>query len=184
MNCLNDKDLFDLMNQELSEYQMKKLTGHLNDCKKCKTSFNAMKNSVSYIQNRIHLLEPDTIPERSSIIPERRNQVIRPIDSQIHNHTNQPKMSANLKKVIVFSMLLGFISIFMLHKKRAESKKPEMWTHIFAIEQSFLGDAKSDYNENSFYIIFYDTKTKMAEITRKSLSTQKSISKDIIKINE
>jgi hypothetical protein len=81
----------------------------------------------------------------------------------------------------VVASLLIFIFGVLLKNKSAPNYE-EIFTHVVAMEQSFMSDAKADYNENVFYISSFDEEKKQVEIVRSS-PTGENISKEKIPLN-
>ena len=165
MKCLKKNKIFDYLNEELNGEEKKNVIEHLEKCEKCRNKQMAVQDKIQLVKEKLDLLESMNIPEKSFVIPAEKSISEQSVFKKIR-FSSPPIL--NWKSALAVSTVFLCLIFGFLLKHKTKPNYEEMFLHVVAMEQSFMSDAKADYNENAFYISSFDEEKKQVEIIRTS----------------
>ena len=166
MKCLSRENIFDYINNELSEDNMKKIKNHLESCEKCHDIFHFVNNQIQQVKTDLDLISPDDIPEIPFYIPQETKETSKEIISGFFQQPLKFSIELTWAKMCVFSLLILIsISLFLLRKDSEISEK-DLQRLLMIADSYYDEDPKVDLNGNKLTILIFDQEKKTFEVVR------------------
>ena len=176
MKCLNREIIFDYINSELSEDNMKKIKNHLESCEQCHDIFHHVNFQIQRVRTGLDLLSPETIPEMTFCLPQKTKKASQGIISRVFQQRLKLSIEFTWVKAFVFTLLiLIFISIFSFRKDR-EISEADLQRLLMVADMFYDEDPKVDWNGKELVIVIFDQEKKTLELVRTNMPEGKTSS--------
>jgi len=151
MNCINDQQLFDFINNELPSEEHEHLEFHLNNCSDCREVYNLKQEEINWLKGSMKdfSFPLDEIPK--FIFPE---------ENKTHKNRRLTSMIVRLGIAATILILISISILFLDQKKRNNIELQRI-----QIEQEMLiTDMNEAWHERELIITQTDPKTGKSEV--------------------